>query len=126
MNTQYSVSPESARIASSLNVIAGIWLIISPFILSFNGLQPALWNTLIVGIIVVILAGIRAGNPTLYVGLSWLNLLLGIWLIVAPFLLMYSGFQVPLWNDIILGIIVGVLALWSALEAPTGQTLVRR
>jgi len=43
--------------------------------------------------------------------LSWIFVLAGLWLIVAPFILEYSGSAQ--WNDIILGLVVGVLGLVS-------------
>src|SRR5438445_7769765 len=91
---------ESARTASVLNVIAGIWMIISPFILVFTNLQTALWNNIIVGVVVLVLAWIRAANPDRLIGLSWLNLVLGLWLIVSPFVLVYGVFPPALvWNN---------------------------
>jgi hypothetical protein len=119
MSTVPTPRSEATRVASTLNVLAGIWLIISPFALGFTPLPAALWNTLIVGIVVVVFAGIRAGNPALYPALSWLNLLLGVWLIISPFLLRYAADHTPLGNNVILGIIVGVLGIWSALATPT-------
>ncbi len=42
---------------------------------------------------------------------NWLNVLLGLWLIVAPFLIGYSKTSAgALWNDIIVGLAVGILA----------------
>ncbi len=109
---------DAARTASVLNVIAGIWLIISPFILAFATAATPLWNTLIVGVIVLILAGIRASDPRNNIGLSWVNLLLGIWLIISPWVLHYGDLRTAVWNDVILGIIVGILAIWSAVSTP--------
>jgi len=43
-------------------------------------------------------------------GVTGINILLGIWLIICPFLLGYR-LEVALWNDIILGILVAVIAL---------------
>lgn len=37
---------------------------------------------------------------------SWLCVIAGIWLIIAPFILGYSDNVTALWNDIILGLIV--------------------
>lgn len=45
--------------ASGLNVVAGIWLIIAPFLLGYSGITAALWNDIIIGIAVVVFAGIR-------------------------------------------------------------------
>jgi hypothetical protein len=114
-----------AGMASSLNLLAGAWLIISPFVLDF-GKQPApLWNAVIVGVIVAVSAAARAYLPHRAVGLSWLNLVLGMWLIVSPFALGYTMSSVAMGNALILGVIVGLLGLWSALAThPMGHRMV--
>jgi hypothetical protein len=37
-----------------------------------------------------------------------------VWLILAPFTLGYSAIVAALWNDIIVGVVVIVLATWAA------------
>jgi hypothetical protein len=101
------------RAVSVLNLIAGIWLIISPFILGFSGVPAALWSAVVVGVIVLVFSWIRAANPNRYMALSGLNLLLGFWSIVSPYLLRFSGLSTPTANAVILGAIVLVLAIWS-------------
>ncbi len=118
MNGNQTWNTNGAVVASVLNILAGIWLIISPFVLGFSLMPAATWNTLIVGIVVLILAAIRAGYPLRNVGLSWINLLLGIWLIISPWVLSYRGSTTPVGNDVILGIIVGILGIASALATP--------
>jgi len=109
------------KTASGLNVLAGIWLIISPFVLGFfhyNQVSP-LVNTLVAGVIVLILAACRVAFPNRNPGLSWINLLLGIWLIISPFFLPeYLNTFRATPNDVILGIIVGLLAIWSLAATP--------
>jgi hypothetical protein len=39
-----------------VNIVAGIWLFISPWVLKYSGTQHALWNALIVGALVIIFA----------------------------------------------------------------------
>jgi len=112
---------DASKAASGLNIIAGIWVIISPFILNYTPMQMALWNN----IVVLVFAWVRVANPGQYVALSWINFLLGIWLIIAPFVLTYTGSPVPVRNDVILGIIVGILGLWSALATPAAGRLAR-
>jgi hypothetical protein len=115
-------SPDDAsRPASALNLIAGIWLIISPWLLGYYGLPVALWGTLLVGIAVVVLAVIRMAT-TGTVGLSWLNLFLGIWLIISPFVLGFSEAARAMGNAVILGILVGLVGLWAALVGQPGAT----
>jgi hypothetical protein len=42
-------------------------------------------------------------------GWSWLNVILGIWLVISPFVLFVSG--AAMWNNVILGIIIAASAL---------------
>jgi general stress protein CsbA len=37
---------------------------------------------------------------------TWIGIILGIWLIIAPFILGYAQNTTAMWNDIILGILV--------------------
>jgi len=111
-------SAAHARTASILNAIAGLWLIVSPFLFSYATLPVARWNAIGVGILVFVLAWTRAANPQRYVGLSWVNLILAIWLIVSPFVLIYATFPRPTWNDVLLGPVVVILAICSAFATP--------
>ena len=49
-------------------------------------------------------------------GLSWANFILGLWLIVAPFALHYRDITAAMWNNVIVGIVVAILAIYRALE----------
>ncbi len=52
--------------------------------------------------------------------LSWINFILGLWLIVAPFvLLFYREDTVATWDNVIVGIIVAILTIIRALESGT-------
>jgi len=120
MNGNYTNAGDVARNASWVNVLAGAWLIISPWVVGFGALQAAMLDTLIVGIAVLILALVRVGMPTPAAGASWINFVLGLWLIISPFVLQYSNSVAAAANDVIVGIIVAVFALWSALGAGLG------
>jgi len=48
--------------------------------------------------------------------LIWLNFILCMWLIVAPFALHYENTTVVMWNNVIIGIVVAILAIYRALE----------
>ena len=128
---------ETVQWTSGINVVAGLWLIIAPFVLGYDEIQAALWNDIVVGIIVAAFAVARVARPLMNPGLSWINAVLGLWLIVAPFVLGYGrvveaealavegavgGAQTAMWNDIIVGVIILVLGVWSALSA-RGRTV---
>jgi hypothetical protein len=100
--------------ASGLNLVAGIWLLLAPFILGYGGTVAAL-NNLIVGIIVGVVALVRMFSSTRTNWLSWVNAVAGLWLIFAPTILGY-GIGVARTNDVVVGIIVLALGVWSALS----------
>lgn len=49
-------------------------------------------------------------------GQNWVNFILGLWLIVTPFALHYGDITVAMWNNVIVGIVVAMLAVYRALE----------
>lgn len=107
---------QRARWASAGNVLAGLWLIVAPFILDFEGADAAQWNHIIVGAAVLVLAGIRAFNPDERESMSWMNVVLGLWMIVSPFLLGYANVDAAQTNSLIAGVIILGLAAFSAYE----------
>ena len=48
-------------------------------------------------------------------GLSWINFILGLWLIVAPFALNFRTDTTAMWNSVVIGIVVAVLSIIRAL-----------
>jgi hypothetical protein len=98
--------------ASWVNVLLGIWLIISPFVVQFARLPAVMWNNMIVGIVIAILALIHSSMPR-QAGWSWANVVLGIWMIISPFALGAMTTAI-LWNNIILGVVIAIVASANA------------
>ena len=104
--TEHSEMMQS-RTMSIINIVFGVWLIIAPFILSYDK-SVAYWNEVITGAIVVVLGAIRLLAPHMNWA-SWVSGLAGIWLILSPFFFGYSS-AVAYWNQIIFGILVAIVA----------------
>jgi len=101
------------KIASGINFLAGVYLLISAWIAAPSSGSRA--NGIIFGIIVAILAATRyaeSAGPWA----SWLNALIGIWLIISPWVYGYAG-DAWMWNSIVVGIIMLVLGAWGATQA---------
>jgi hypothetical protein len=93
------------RTASTINLLAGIWLFVSPWVyLAYR--NPDSWNSWIVGAMIVILAAIRLGNPLGARGVSVLNMLLGIWTFASPWIYGYTGYTGRFINSLCVGVIV--------------------
>ena len=126
MNSEQRSAGSSSvgRWPSGINVLAGIWLILAPIALGFSGIEQAVWNDRVVGAAGFVLAVARVAAPERFEVISWINFVLGAWLVVAPFLLMYSMVGEPggaaadptaaVANDIIVGILIVAMATWSA------------
>jgi hypothetical protein len=108
---QINLTERSGSSSSWLNILLGIWVIISPFVLAFPS-PKAMWSNVATGIVVGILAIVRSSVRN-QPGWSWINVILGIWLILSPFVFgVVSG--AALWNNVILGIIIAAIALSNA------------
>ena len=103
---------------SLLNVLAGLWLLVAPYVLSYEPGSAAYANDLLVGAAIAVLAAVRVLGAYQSAWISWIVALLGVWLIVAPFVLNYYQSN-PRYNDIITGAFVVVFAVASALSSPT-------
>jgi len=47
----------------------------------------------------------------------WTLLALGLWLIISPWILGFSSFNLPTWNSVILGTLVIIFSIWSFSES---------
>lgn len=105
--------------ASGLNLLLGIWLIVAPWVLDYSDVTAAVWNQVTVGIVVAVLALARVAAPRQFASLSWVNAVLGAWLVIAPFVLAYEGGggapAAVIWNDVIIGLSILALGVWSAM-----------
>ncbi|MER3479444.1 MAG: hypothetical protein C4327_02900 [Meiothermus sp.] len=99
------------------NLVLGLWLVLSPWILGYASTSAALWNGILVGIVVAVLALTHMRGGPLWE--EWVSLALGIWLILSPWLLGFSSLSVPTWNAVVVGVLVAILALAATRQKPT-------
>ncbi|HLD21871.1 MAG TPA: SPW repeat protein [Patescibacteria group bacterium] len=110
----------TVRTLSGIDAVLGVWLILSPFLLTYYSITNAAWNDIIFGVAVAIFASMRTRKEGYRITWpSWVNVVIGLWLIISPFVLGYSLLSnVALWNNIIVGILVVILATSSAISTP--------
>ena len=95
------------------NLILGAILFLSPWLLGFQAEGYAGWNAWMTGGIIAIVA-LMATLQT-YDWEEWVNLLAGVWALLSPWLLGFSGVASAMWIHVVVGVIVAVLAggeLW--------------
>jgi|SRR5882724_8171243 len=106
----------ATRYRDAANLILGLWLAISPLALSYMTESTPALNANIVGVIIAVAAA--AALISFHKWEEWVNVALGAWLIVSPFALDFASHADALWNQIIVGVLVGGLALWTAITMP--------
>ncbi len=90
----------------------GAWLFFSPFYLGYDsttGIAAA--NSYIIGTLVAVFAVCSLANPE-----NWeerVNITLGVWLVIAPFVLQFRANDIAMANEIVLGILIAGDALWA-------------
>ncbi|CAA2143837.1 SPW repeat protein [Hyphomicrobium sp. ghe19] len=103
----------------SVNVLLGIALFISPWALNYATEGSAALNAHVVGAVITLMA--LAALFAFRVWEEWISAVLGAWLIVAPWVLNFSGNAAATRTSMVIGIAAIVLALWSANEHTTGH-----
>lgn len=119
----------SARAASGrwhdwANLVLGIWLFISPWVLNFaaasapgagnpetpgTALANAAWNAWVLGVIIALVSISALSRPAVWQ--EWLNALLGIWVFIAPWVLGFAAAANAAWDHWIVGFLVFIAAL---------------
>jgi VIT1/CCC1 family predicted Fe2+/Mn2+ transporter len=102
----------------------GVWDIVAPFVPGFGNVMAFVWNHIIVGLLLMIAGAWAAltSNVSAAKIMDWIAAIAGVWLIIAPFILGTPDIAAGLWNDIIVGVIVFIRAVWAALQSP-GQRI---
>ncbi len=107
--------PEAWAWEDWVDMVLGAWLAISPWILGFTDSGPATRNALIVGVAVAVLSG--STFLIYHIIEEWIDVALGIWLIISPWALGASGNSGVVANFVIVGALVAGLSgyeIWAA------------
>jgi hypothetical protein len=114
----------NAKICDVLNLILGAFLFASPWIFGFTS-GPAATNAYICGVIIAALS--IAALAAFAIWEEWLNVVVGLWVLVSPWVLGFAGTTAAT-VQVIVGIIVAVLAaieLWMMYQRPPSQVVGR-
>jgi hypothetical protein len=99
-----------------VNLVLGVWLVLSPWALGFVAETRPTWNAWILGVIIAVAA--IAALFAFQEWEEWVNAVLGLWLIVSPWVLGYSAMvAAAMWNQVVVGLIVAALAAWAIWDA---------
>ncbi len=95
-------------------LVVGLWLIVSPWLLSFAATSAAMWNAVLFGAIIAVLA--LAALMRFRDWEEWVGMAVGVWLVVSPWVLGFAATRMAMWNAVIVGILTLALAGWALRE----------
>jgi SPW repeat-containing protein len=96
------------------NLVFAILLFISPWVFGFSADRLVAGNAWICGIIIAALA--IGALSAFQEWEEWLNLLVGIWVVVSPWVLGFAAMTNVRWTNVVLGILVIIAAAWEIWE----------
>jgi hypothetical protein len=113
------------------NLVLAIWLFISPWVLAFgagganaspgggaNTGAVAAWDAWVLGVLVFLVALSAIGRMEFWQ--EWINLLLGIWIFIAPWVLGFTGLSAASWDHWIVGALVFLISVCLLAQVGTG------
>ena|SRR5436190_12645801 len=109
------------KLCDVANLVLGVFLFFSPWIFAFDS-GPQTQNAFVSGVIIAVLS--LAALAAFAVWEEWLNLIVGLWVIISPWVF---GFEqsTAMTVNVVTGILVAALAaieLWIKYQQPPRQT----
>jgi len=119
---RYDPNPnERGKWVSAAIAVLGLWMVIEPFL--FDLVASQFWNDLIVGVFLLAVGGYnyyrQADEELGSVGAAAVAAVIGLWLLVAPFVFgagsdVIEASVLGFWNDVVVGLLVFALGAYSA------------
>ncbi|MFI0843595.1 SPW repeat protein [Mesorhizobium sp. IMUNJ 23232] len=102
---------EGRKAQDWINLALAVCLFVSPWFIGFvTDVRPA-WNAWVVG---VVLAGFTLAAISAFAEWEeWVNFLLGLWLVVSPWLLGFSANVNAMWTHVIMGVLIAAASAWA-------------
>lgn len=106
----------SRRWQDQLMVVIGAWLLVSPWVLGYPPDSPPARDTYIAGAIIALLAAFDLVKT--YVWAVLLNIVMGVWVAVSPWLVGVVRDPAMTWSLVIAGVATVVLGVWELRTDP--------
>lgn len=99
----------------------GAWLFVSPWLLGYSSFSAReAWDAYIMGALVFVFAWAALSQPAMWP--EWVNLALGIWVIISPYVLGFSHLPKATDNSLAVGILIALDALWAMGQAAATES----
>jgi len=96
-----------------VNALLGVWVVLSPWALGFQGTTAAMANAVVVGAALIAAAAGAMLVPRAWE--EWTECALGVWLVISPWVLGFGALRDPMLAALFSGLVIAALALWTLL-----------
>jgi len=105
-------------------LVIGVLLFLSPWFFSTAGAASS-WDAWIIGIVTVIVAvwglALLDARPV-ELASQWVSLVLGVWLVIAPWVLGFAAVTAAAWTAWILGLLLVIASVWVLAQSRGTRT----
>jgi hypothetical protein len=91
--------------------LLGVWFALSPWVLGFSGHTTAMSNAVTFGVILMVFSLLELGIPEKWE--EWVNMLAGLWLVIAPFALGFTSHFAASVDTMLVGAATTLLSAWA-------------
>ncbi len=104
----------AVRVPAFVVFLASAWFMVTP--LSYYGVSHDLSsaNCWCVGSILLMSSALRLWFPLSTIGCSWLNMVLGLWVFISPWVFNYTSETGRLVNTLCLGVVITAMSIVSS------------
>ena len=94
-----------------VNVILGIWAFVTPWVIGHRPGPVVIANYVIVGILITFFA--CSALVTFRAWQEGINMALGAWLLVSPWVLGFSAIASMMWSAVVIGVLVAICSAFA-------------
>ncbi len=113
---------ERLRHVVQINILLGVWLVIAPLVMGYLGSTRELVNDSVVGVWLIGCSWWILSAAAGHSAAATLQMLAGLWLAAAPFVLHFQRMSRPFDNDIAIGLVSLVVSAATAWMVSTRVT----
>ena len=98
-----------------INLIAGIWLFIVPWLFGFARTGYS-WDAFLFGAVMIVFPILALIDKRMWE--EWIDGIIGIWVFISPWVLGFSTNSAAIWNFLAVGFVVTILSIWNLALTP--------
>ena len=107
----YSIFESRKDTVAGLQILLGAALFVAPWLLGFAQDATPAWTAWLTGAAVGLVGILNFADDVTWP--AWTNLLIGVWAVLAPWLLHFAAVEAAMWSHLVIGAAVAASSIWE-------------